>query len=115
MHSALARILSSSFRADREHFRPLPAHPAPPRPMPGPGVRWHGLLAIGQRGCQDVAEDARQGVDEPWRLFDRQPEGGAAGPVLPQAEHDDALVGMPGHLHPAAVIARVHEGTVVVT
>lgn len=99
----------------REDLGPPPRGAVPQRSTPGTGVSWQETLALGPSRRQKVAHDRRQGADESGRVLDGKPEGGAARHVLPQAEHDDPLGRVPRHLHPAAVIACVHEEVVVVT
>jgi hypothetical protein len=48
-------------------------------------------------------------MDEPGRVLDRKSERRPADRPLPKAEDDDALVGVPGHLHPTASVSIVIE------
>ena len=71
-------------------------------------------LSFGCRRLRDCAlyslgEPVDKLMDEPGRVLDRKSERRPADRVLPKAEDDDALVGVPGHLHPTASVAIVIE------
>jgi hypothetical protein len=77
------------------------------QPAPG-GPSWPRTAAQGGLVVDPVAERGRQQPAEPWDIPHRHPEGPDAAVVLPDAQHHQVALRMPGHTQPSPALVEKH-------